>query len=847
MTATDGTLEDLKKQFLVCDICDYLYDNETREPRLLPCLHTYCTMCVQKLIKDELVTCPHCRQDHQVPGNDANAFKKDNNRRELLDFVTVRSKAPELICNLCGENEDDNKAVTRCFECAQFLCVNCTKSHKGCKFTKGHEIVALDSLKESSLDNFTHIQFCSVTGHQHNKLSLYCEKCEATVCIHCTATTHKDADGHKIRNIDEVSAEGMETVISQLKGIEDLRIRTTDIIEKVEQTLASLAEVEKNVNSKIEAMVKSCIEMLNRRQAELKDELSVICSNKGKVLEQQLINAKQHQQNITDSIKFAKQTLQHKNPANFLQIRKVITDRFDQLLKEPLDNFPHENDKITLKDVNLIEFQKQVLSHGRICSTSVFPPNTVVKVLDLVDAGRNRVLKLILCDYQGDPQPTDDISVQVDIKDPDNMEVKTEVNHEGKGQVTVICDATKQGWYTARVSLLEADVWDGKFQLQPLNGTDVPAHGTKASIDLLSVEEARKIYLRCPSCQEEFGFDSDCDIPILLPCLHSLGKKCSTKRLQNFNLECPTCQIVHQIQNLDEMPVDPTKAVLKEYLDIRDGSIPCSYGCQNHSNVRCMECSVFLCETCFTNHRRNFMFRDHNARVLKAIGEDETITELSKIPMCSIRGHDKKELTAFCESCDVLVCNTCALSKQHKSDTHNMEIDLMKVYDDKKAALNNEMERLRTKKNNLIHAIKAVEFERDEVKNNLHTVLNDINDSFSLCEKSLRSRREYLIIQASKFTTILIENLNTQLEQLRTHAKMTEETINLSLEKLNFCGKVVFITVEKILSQRIRDVIGKPYESHPCYRSSLSFLKDNIEEATSQTFPNLGHLLTPDV
>ena len=51
---------------LCCAICL----EQFREPKVLPCLHTYCKGCLVKLVKrkgpDHIITCPECRQDVTV-------------------------------------------------------------------------------------------------------------------------------------------------------------------------------------------------------------------------------------------------------------------------------------------------------------------------------------------------------------------------------------------------------------------------------------------------------------------------------------------------------------------------------------------------------------------------------------------------------------------------------------------------------------------------------------------------------------------------------------------------------------------------------------------------------------
>ena len=49
-----------------CAVCM----EQFKEPKVLPCLHTFCMRCLQKLLKkqgpDHVITCPECRQNAKV-------------------------------------------------------------------------------------------------------------------------------------------------------------------------------------------------------------------------------------------------------------------------------------------------------------------------------------------------------------------------------------------------------------------------------------------------------------------------------------------------------------------------------------------------------------------------------------------------------------------------------------------------------------------------------------------------------------------------------------------------------------------------------------------------------------
>ena len=48
---------------VTCPICYQLY----KDPKVLPCQHSYCRECLGKLEKNKQVTCPECRKVAEVP------------------------------------------------------------------------------------------------------------------------------------------------------------------------------------------------------------------------------------------------------------------------------------------------------------------------------------------------------------------------------------------------------------------------------------------------------------------------------------------------------------------------------------------------------------------------------------------------------------------------------------------------------------------------------------------------------------------------------------------------------------------------------------------------------------
>ena len=44
-------------------------------PKLLPCGHTFCIVCLSKIADNTKIECPNCRKIHNLPKDGVNGFK----------------------------------------------------------------------------------------------------------------------------------------------------------------------------------------------------------------------------------------------------------------------------------------------------------------------------------------------------------------------------------------------------------------------------------------------------------------------------------------------------------------------------------------------------------------------------------------------------------------------------------------------------------------------------------------------------------------------------------------------------------------------------------------------------
>ncbi|XP_070541434.1 tripartite motif-containing protein 2-like [Ptychodera flava] len=100
-------LEEVGEDLLCCTICLEKF----KSPKTLPCLHTYCEQClvilVEKTGSRNMLHCPECRQQYQLPAGGVPALKGNFFMSNLIEIFNRRLESmreAEIDCEGCQEN-----------------------------------------------------------------------------------------------------------------------------------------------------------------------------------------------------------------------------------------------------------------------------------------------------------------------------------------------------------------------------------------------------------------------------------------------------------------------------------------------------------------------------------------------------------------------------------------------------------------------------------------------------------------------------------------------------------------------------------------------------------------------
>ena len=193
------------KEFLSEDVTCTICLDRLKEPKLLPCFHTYCKACLEGILrrsKQQQITCPQCRSSHLLPTGGVDGFPNDQVLENALDFHSFKESQKEestLPCSMCTE---DDPATAHCSTCGKFLCDFCAKAHKRQVSFRDHKIVTLAQLSSDVVKSLERPRYC--THHPEEILKLYCNTCQTLICRDCSIVEHRD---HKYSFVKDVRPE----------------------------------------------------------------------------------------------------------------------------------------------------------------------------------------------------------------------------------------------------------------------------------------------------------------------------------------------------------------------------------------------------------------------------------------------------------------------------------------------------------------------------------------------------------------------------------------------------------------------------------------------------------------
>ena len=308
---------------LTCPVCYQLFKN----PKYLPCYHSYCEGCLEKMQVQSKIICPECRKEAKVPAGGVKELPNNFFINRLVDDLILKKKVDgeqEVKCDECNE---DDPVVSFCPECNSFLCLTCNDYHKRSKKYYSHGVVPLTELKsnkDAPIQAKLKIPLCKEHDEQ---LKYYCETCDELVCMYCTVKKHNGHHHDSVKQMATKHRNQLKKVTDPVEGMIKNLSEAHDNIEKMMKKTRSRGE---DVDKKIDQYYDKLLQKLMKQKDEVKQQARDAVSQKEKAMITQLEEVASMQAKLM-SMKELTDALEQSSDQEALSAKREVTDRVQQL------------------------------------------------------------------------------------------------------------------------------------------------------------------------------------------------------------------------------------------------------------------------------------------------------------------------------------------------------------------------------------------------------------------------------------------------------------------------------------------------------------------------------------
>lgn len=339
--------KDFKQEFLTCSICTHTFDDDTRLPKCLPCLHSFCRSCLRTYIargpRKSEINCPICRKKCAVPAdNGVDGFVTNFNVRNLRDYQNLHLQHDPVVGassstdqeTLCTNCDSGDPAVRYCYYCEAKLCEGCTSAHTTWRNLKSHETVTLevfqsrgnqvhDGIQSSNGSRRSRRPHVRCRAHSDNRLSAFCNTCHLPICDTCGITDHRD---HEILNLDTAITDTVKTLQELATLVRDkkgppLETLSGVIDSRINDINAAFTEQEKIIEAEFETLIKKLTDRREQAKKDLQDRCQVLT----KLLQEQGDDVEALAAQCDSACDFAEQTCEYANPMQLFKHKEMVS------------------------------------------------------------------------------------------------------------------------------------------------------------------------------------------------------------------------------------------------------------------------------------------------------------------------------------------------------------------------------------------------------------------------------------------------------------------------------------------------------------------------------------------
>ncbi|TRY82436.1 hypothetical protein DNTS_007886 [Danionella cerebrum] len=330
-----------------CAVCKQSLQNRECEPKLLPCLHSFCLKCTpppQRKItvpvqgphgQDtrivNVMRCVICHQEYKQIDMVDNYFVKDT--------TEAASTSVENAAQVCTSCEDNASAIGFCVECGEWLCKTCIEAHQRVKFTKDHNIRKKEEVSSESVGTSGQRPvFCPI--HKQEALKLFCETCDTLTCRDCQLLEHKE---HRYQFLEEAFQNQKSVIEKYMTKLQEKRNLLEFSANQLENRIKEVSDTQTKVEHEIKIAVFTLINEINKKGKSLLQQLESVTKERNFKLTSQQRDINMMAQQIIHVLNFTNWAISNGSSTALLYSKRLIMHQLGNMMQARVEPVPQAN------------------------------------------------------------------------------------------------------------------------------------------------------------------------------------------------------------------------------------------------------------------------------------------------------------------------------------------------------------------------------------------------------------------------------------------------------------------------------------------------------------------------
>lgn len=466
----NNTMESILKNLKTSITCPQCSD-AFNDPRLSPCLHSFCRKCLEQLWSQHSskrsFRCPVCETEETAPVEnqefEISESPSDFHLNRLLDLNTLKKlKDQPGECHNCNEV---TFLETFCFDCDAYLCSACTKAHTQMTMKKKHRERKLREFRSADFERFYRRPiYCEHERKDLEGIEFYCPECNSYMCGLCNII---DEEYHTTSDIQEI-ADRSSVEISEKAAIvrgkfREIQTGIRNTENRMDEIDRCVAELKNEVNAKVANLVK----VLNSHGEEMIQLLEDIRMKKKEKLLMQKRNFERLSSQTTSSLEFVDSLLGREFAAEVMMLRDRVISRLETLSDLIVDTRPVEGAALAyIPNPSLVSIQESA-SFGNIVTGKADPLSCFADGEGLRTAfvGEESCFVVTTRDLNGDEcySLADRVTVHATSNNGDVIEAKVKDTESGLYEASYV--PKMEGLYSLSVKVGDQHIQESPFEV----------------------------------------------------------------------------------------------------------------------------------------------------------------------------------------------------------------------------------------------------------------------------------------------------------------------------------------------------------------------------------------------